>query len=99
LKFFGSDFHMLTHFCCWGEAKKRRKTTVTKGVGTCSKGEETCLATLNSVSYQTHSPPADKFIMTGFDKIHSFWKEETPPHYTSLTLTSLAMSSLSSWPE
>jgi hypothetical protein len=39
-----------------------------QGVGTCSKGEETCFATLNSVSYQTHSPPGDRFIMSGFEK-------------------------------
>jgi hypothetical protein len=28
---------MLTHFCCWGEAKKRRKTTVIKELGHAQK--------------------------------------------------------------
>jgi hypothetical protein len=84
--------------------RKEEKTTVTKELGHAQKEKRHVFwnSELNSVSYQTHAPPGDKFIVSGFDKIHNFWEEGTPPpSHTAhtLTLTSLAMSSLSSWPE
>jgi len=64
--------------------RKEEKTTVTKELGHAQKDKRHvfCNSELNSVSYQTHASPGDKFIVSGFDKIHNFWEEETPPPST-----------------